>query len=113
MLVYTGIKIVPDPFSTNKIPEKVDTVVFSNDDGGLNDIDSDIVTLYSDGKCLNNIKADDENFDKKGLHTNIVLIRLIALCNRFKQHKEIIHKAQYPTRMWIGVREEIKSCGMI
>ena len=43
------LKLVPDWFSTITMLEKVDNVVFSNDDIDLDDIVSNIVTFFSDG----------------------------------------------------------------
>ena len=48
--------------------EKLYNVVFSNGDIDFDDIDSDIVTLFSDDMghntiSLNNVNLDDENFD--------------------------------------------------
>ena len=50
------LKFVFRSFATNKMLEKFDdVVVFSNDDVDLNDIYSDIVTLFSDGTGINTI----------------------------------------------------------
>ena len=50
------LKFVFRSFVTNKMLEKFDdVVVFSNDDVDLNDIYSDIVTLFSDGTGINTI----------------------------------------------------------
>ena len=61
-------------------------------DIGLDDIKSDIVIYFNDGMGLNtidhnNINLNDDNFDEDR-PTNIVLVRLIAWCNRFEQRKE-------------------------
>ena len=50
------LKFVFLSFVTNKMLEIFDdVVVFSNDDVDLNDIYSDIVTLFSDGTGINTI----------------------------------------------------------
>ena len=56
--------------------ENLDNVVFSNDEIDLDDIDSDIVTFFSDGMGLvtidlNNISLDDCNFDEDDPETVI------------------------------------------
>ena len=43
------LKLVPDWFSTSAMLEKVDNIVFFNDDIDLDDIVSNIVTFFSDG----------------------------------------------------------------
>ena len=65
----------------------------------LDDIDYDIVTFFSDGMGpvtidLDNINLDDGNFDDDDDDDDddhhpetIVLIRLIAWCNRYKQRQ--------------------------
>ena len=63
--------------------EKLDNVVFSNDDMDLNDID-----FFSDGMIVvtidpNYISLDDDYFDEDN-PISIVPVRLIAWCNRFK-----------------------------
>ena len=60
------LKFIPDWFVTNKIFEKLDNVIFFNDYIDLDDMDSDIVTSFSDGMSLvtidlNNINLDDED----------------------------------------------------
>ena len=78
------LKLVPDWFVMN--------AVFSIDDIDLDDMDSVVVTFFSDGMGLitidlNNINFDDDNFDKAD-SSNIVLVTLITYrCNRFKHHK--------------------------
>ena len=57
----------------------------------LDNIDSDNVTFFSDGMNLvtvdlNNINLVNDNFDKDD-PTNIVLVTLIAWCNKLKQYK--------------------------
>ena len=61
------LKFVPDWSVANKMLEKLDNVIFSNDDINLDDIDSDIVTFFSDNMGLvtidlNNINLDINNF---------------------------------------------------
>ena len=62
--------------------ENLNTVVFSNADTDLDDMDSDIVTFCRDGTGLvaidfNNINLGDDNFDEDN-PANIVLVRLMA-----------------------------------
>ena len=62
--------------------ENLDNVVFSNDEIDLDDIDSDIVTFFSDGMGLvtidlNNISLDDCNFDEDDTET-IIQIKHMA-----------------------------------
>ena len=50
-----------------------------------------LLHFFNDGMCLviidlNNINFDDDNFDEDD-PINIVFVRDIAWCNRFKQHK--------------------------
>ena len=78
---------------TNKIFEKLDNVVLSNDDTDLDDMYSDIAAFFSDGMGLvtidlNNINLDDDHFDEDD-PTNIVLFRLFR-----------ISIAWHPTRVW-------------
>ena len=56
----SALKFVHNWFVTNEVLEKLDNVVFSNDDIYLDDIDSDIVTFFSDGMGLVTI-----DFNKK------------------------------------------------
>ena len=61
--------------------ENLDNVVFSNDEIDLDDIDSDIVTFFSDGMGLvtidlNNISLDDCNFDEDDPETIIQIKRM-------------------------------------
>ena len=84
-------KFVPDWIVTNKMLEKLDNVVFSNDDIDVEVIESDIIAFFSNDMglnaiVLNNINLDDDDFDEDD-PTSIVLFRLIAWCNRFKQCK--------------------------
>ena len=62
------LKFVPDWFATSKIIEELHNAIFSNDDIVSGDIDSDIVTFFSNGICLksinlNNINTNHDNFD--------------------------------------------------
>ena len=71
--------------------EKLDNVVFSNDDIDVEVIESDTIAFFSNDMglnaiVLNNINLDDDDFDEDD-PTSIVLFRLIAWCNRFKQCK--------------------------
>ena len=91
--------------------EKLGNVVFSNDDIDLDVIGPDIAALFSDGMGLvtidhNNINLNDDNFDEDD-PINIVFVRLIAWCNRFKQSKaggnnidkKLLPIAWHPTRV--------------
>ena len=69
----------------------LDNVVFCNDNIDLDDIDSDTVTFFSDDMGLvtigrNNINLEDDNFDKDDFF-NIVLVRIFAWQNIFKQRR--------------------------
>ena len=80
------LKFVPDWFVTNKMLEKLDYVVFSNN---IDDIDfvtffSEIMTLVT--LDLNNSDLDDDKFDEDDPY-NIILVRITAWHNRFKQRK--------------------------
>ena len=75
-----------DWFVTNKRLWKLDDVAFSNDDIDLSDIDSDIVKFFCDDMGLNvidfnSIHVNVDDFDGNDPLT-IVLVRLIAWCNR-------------------------------
>ena len=50
-----ALKFVPDWFLTNKMTEKLDNSVFSNEYTVFGDIDSDIVTFFSNGIGLDSI----------------------------------------------------------
>ena len=81
-------KFVPDWFATNKLLEKIDDLVLSNNDIDLEVINSDIATVLSDTRRLfiidlTHINLDDNNFDEDDLGT-IVYVRLMARCNRYK-----------------------------
>ena len=74
-----ALKFVPDWFVTD---------IFSNDDIDFNDIDPDIVTLFSDDVGFVNIDLSNNiNLDGVGDPANVVLARFIAWRNRIKQHK--------------------------
>ena len=81
-------KFVPDWFVTNKLLEKIDDLVLSNNDIDLEVINSDTATVLSDTRRLfiidlTHINLDDNNFDEDDLGT-IVYVRLMARCNRHK-----------------------------
>ena len=84
------LKFVSDWFVTSKMVQKLDNAVFSNDNLVIGDIDSDIITFFSNYINLNsinlsNINLDDNNFDGYDLVT-INQIRLMAWCDKYKQH---------------------------
>ena len=81
--------------------------MFSN--GDIVFVNSDNVTLFSDDMGLatidlNNIWPDDDNFDDE----TIIHVKLVAWCNRYKQHKalkkeiskELMPVAWHPARRW-------------
>ena len=68
--------------------EKFDNTLISNDDIDLDDLNSDTITFFSDAMglvtiYLNNIDLDLGEDDP----TNIVLVRFIDWCKRFKKWK--------------------------
>ena len=65
------LEFVPGCFVTNKMLEKFDNTLISNDDIDLDDLNSDTITFFSD------LGEDDP--------TNIVLVRFIDWCKRFKK----------------------------
>ena len=69
-----ALKFFPDWFVTNKMLEKRDNVVFFNGDIDLDDIDSDIVTFFSDGMSLATIDLDNINLDDDNLMKKILLM---------------------------------------
>ena len=86
-----ALKFVPDWFVPSKIIEKLDHSVFSNDDIVFGDIDSDIVTFFSNDIGLNSISLSntnlvEEKFDDGDPET-INHFRLMAWYNKHKQHK--------------------------
>ena len=56
-----ALKFVPDWFVMNKMMEKLDSAVFSNDYIAFGD--SDFVTFFSRDVGLNNINFGDDPFD--------------------------------------------------
>ena len=107
----------------NEIIEKLDNAVLSNNDIDFGDIDSDIVTFFSNdiglnSINLNNINRDKNNFDDCDPKT-INHIRLMTWYNRFKQHngykkqisKELMPTVWHPTRWWdcCVLEDEIKN----
>ena len=73
------LKFVPDLFVTSKMLEKLDSSVFSDGDIFLHDIDSNIITFFSDDMGfgttdLNNINLDDDNFDLIKKILNLLLM---------------------------------------
>ena len=81
-------KFVPDWFVTNKLLEKIDDLVLSNNDIDLEVINSDIATVLSDTRRLfiidlTHINLDDNNFDEDDLGT-IVYVRLVAWSTRYE-----------------------------
>ena len=83
------LKLILDSFVKDKMLEKLDSVIFS-DDIDLDDIDFEIATFFSHGAGqntidLNNINFYYDNFDKD--NPAVVLIRLIAWSISFKQQK--------------------------
>ena len=78
------LKFVPDWFVKNKMLEKLDDVVFSNDDIVFVNADSDNVTFLRDDMGL--VSLVDVNFNDDDTET-IIQVRLMAWCNRYKPHK--------------------------
>ena len=81
-------KFVPDWFVTNKLLEKIDDLVLSNNDIDLEVINSDTATVLSDTRRLfiidlTHINLDDNNFDEDDLGT-IVYVRLVAWSTRYE-----------------------------
>ena len=69
-------KFVPDLFVTNKMLEKLDNAVTSNDYILLVHVDSNSITFLSNDIAFNtidfnNINFDDNNFDKDDPETTI------------------------------------------
>ena len=78
-------------FVTSKMIEKLDNAVFSKDDKVFGDIDSFIVTFFSNDIGLNiinlrNNNLEDDNFDDCDPN-NINHVRIMANYNRYKQHR--------------------------
>ena len=79
---------VPGWFVTSKLIEKLGNAVFSNDEIVFGDVDSDIVTFFSNNiglnsLNLNNNNLDDDNFDDCDPKT-INHVKLMAKYNRYK-----------------------------
>ena len=87
----SALKFVPDWFVTNKVIEKLDNAVFSNDDIVSGELDSEIVTFFSNNVGLNIINLNNDNLDHDKFDAydpeTINHIRLTAWYNRYKQHK--------------------------
>ena len=79
-----ALKFVPDWFVPSKIIEKLDHSVFSNDDIVFGDIDSDIVTFFSNDIGLNSIS----------------LVILILLRNNLTM---VILKLSIILDLWLGI----------
>ena len=78
-------------FVTSKMIEKLDNAVFSKDDKVFGDIDSFIVTFFSNDIGLNiinlrNNNLEDDNFDDCDPN-NINHVRIMGNYNRYKQHR--------------------------
>ena len=78
-------------FVTSKMIEKLDNAVFSKDDKVFGDIDSFIVTFFSNDIGLNiinlrNNNLEGDNFDDCDPN-NINHVRIMANYNRYKQHR--------------------------
>ena len=58
-----ALKFAPDWFVTNKLIEKLDNAMFSNDHIILGDIDSDIATFFSNDIDLNRINLMNASHD--------------------------------------------------
>ena len=97
-----ALKSVRDCFVTSKILEKPDDVVFSQHDTDFDCIDSDIVTLFSDDIGLATLIIGDDDFDE-GESTTINDVRLMAWCNKFKQHKACKNQQRINTILCIIV----------
>ena len=85
------LKCAPDWFVTNKKFEKLDDVLFSNDDIVFVIADSDNVIFFSENMGLstidlNNINLDDDNFVEDDPET-IIHLRLMAWCNKNEHFK--------------------------
>ena len=83
-----ALKFIPDWFFINKMLEKLDDIIFFNDNIVFVNTDSDNVTFFSDAMGLNtidlnNINLNDRNFDENDPEN----IRHMVRCNRYKQCK--------------------------
>ena len=92
--------------------QKLDDIIFFNDDIVFVNTDSHNVTFFSDTVGLNtidinNINLNDDNFDENDPET-IIHFRHMARCNRYKQckackkeiRKDLIPASCHPTRWW-------------
>ena len=106
------LKIVHDWFVSNKMLEKLDTVVFFKDNIVFVNVDSDHAKFFSDSKnivviAFHIVSLDDVNSDDDDPEM-IILVRFIALSNRHKQcksckeeiSKKLMSVAWHPTRWW-------------
>ena len=78
------LKFVPDWVVTNKMIEKLDDVLFSNDDIVFVNEDSDNVIIFSDELGLNTIYVNDDNLDDD------ILVKMIL-------------KLLFMLDLWLGV----------
>ena len=105
------LNFVPDWFVKSEILGKLDIGVSSND-MNLHDLNSDVGIFFSDDIGydaieLNNINLDDDSFDEDH-PTAYDFVRLMACCNRLKQHRAckreisevLMPVAWHPTRWW-------------
>ena len=58
-----SLKFVPDWLVMSKMIEKPDNAIFSNDDISFGDLDSDIVTFFSNDIGVNSINFNNFNLD--------------------------------------------------
>ena len=85
-----ALKFVPGYFVTNEVLEKLDNVVFSNDDIFFVDVDSDVVTFFNDDMGRNTINFNNINFvdDNFELYPETIIhVRRMTWYNKYKQHK--------------------------
>ena len=81
---------VPNLFVTGIILEKRDDVVFPNDDIDHYDIESDLVTFFSNDKDINTIDLNNISIEHDYFHEDDpeTTIHVISACyNRYKQNK--------------------------
>ena len=81
-----ALKAAPDLFITNKMLEKLDNVLFFDDDIDFDDLDSDIVTFLMDIMGLLTVGI------RGGINTYSM-----------RSNKSV----------WINISQKIKSCGLI
>ena len=84
-------EFVPGWIVINKMAEKLDNPVISNDDIFFVDVYSSIITFRSNDRGfdtidLNDINIDDNSFDKEDPEASFH-VTFMAWSNRFKQHK--------------------------